>query len=85
MKPQVEILKTVAREMVELARERTSSLLTTRGLAVSDRSLDRLLINAYLQGAIDGAHVEQLRAKSRGHYLRRRSVSPGAAAPQKEI
>lgn len=71
--PREATLRKVGRDLVELARERTADLLTGRGLQVNGRNLEMLLVNAYLQGAVDGAHVEQLRAKSRGRYNTRRS------------
>lgn len=60
----------VARDVVELARARVDGLLQP-GVLVGGRTLEQLLVNAYLQGAVDGAHVQQLRAKSRGRYRSR--------------
>lgn len=60
-------VKHVAHQVVELARSRVDELLTP-GVMLGGESLRRALMNVYLQGLIDGASVEQLRAKSRGHY-----------------
>lgn len=65
-------LRKVATEVVELARERVSELLDRNG---QERPLRDLLANAYLQGAIDGSHIEKLRSVSRGRYKRRKAAA----------
>lgn len=62
------VLKKVAAGVVDLAKERVDELLT--GLS-TDRPLKTLLVNAYLQGAIDGAAIEQRRAVARGSYKKK--------------
>jgi hypothetical protein len=67
----------VALAAVDLARERVAELLDVAGQA---RPLRDLLVNAYLQGAIDGAQVEKLRAVSRGRYKRRARAADAVAS-----
>lgn len=69
--------KKVALAAVELARERVGELLEGNGSA---RPLRDLLVNAYLQGAIDGAEVEKRRAVSRGRYKRRARAADAVAS-----
>lgn len=58
-------LKKVAHAVVELARERVDELLTENG---KSRPLRELLVNAYLQGAVDGSTVAQRQGVARGRY-----------------
>lgn len=63
-------LKKVAHDIVELARERVAEMLTENARS---RPLGELLVNAYLQGAVDGASVAQRQGVSRGRYKKRGS------------
>lgn len=78
MRPPREVnLKRVAVELLHLARERIGHLRPIGAdpfalpPPVGGAELDKLLVNAYLQGAIDGSTVQQQRFRSRGRYRRR--------------
>jgi hypothetical protein len=63
--------KKAAAGIVELARERIDDIVPLG----STPEARKLLVRAYLQGAIDGSQVEAVRARKRGPYKPRAKKS----------